>query len=351
MAFLGSKLTSPPQTTLERERVAVEVARRYYLENEAMAELAKAFDVSTSTISRLIALARDRGWVRIEVLDPDSHETESVRFLRQTFALDAIVSVPTRPATDMGDAVGRRAADILTQEITDNLTIGVAWGITTASIATHLQPTALVGCTAVQLNGAGSLRDLELDYAIHILGQFCSAWNATAVLLPVPAFFDNAATRDALWKERSIERVLEVQRSCDVAVFSVGSTSADRPSRVHTAGYISEADREQLAADGAVGDIATYFYDRDGNTERIRLNERASGLPLDILRDISTKYCVAAGIGKADALAAALRGGYVNRLIADSTLIDAVATLCRHDQAAGPVAPASAGDGEPAARG
>jgi DNA-binding transcriptional regulator LsrR (DeoR family) len=321
---------------LERERIAVEVARRYYIENEPMADLARAFDVSTSTISRLISLARDRGWVRIEVLDPDAHETESVRYLRNRFSLDAIVSVPTRPATDMGDAVGRRAAEILTEQIVDNLTIGVAWGTTTASIATHLRPTTRIGCTAVQLNGAGSLRDLELDYAIHILGQFCSAWNATAILLPVPAFFDNATTRDALWKERSIERVLEVQRSCDVAIFSVGSTSADRPSRVHTAGYLSEADRDQLAADGAVGDIATYFYDREGNTEGIRLNERASGLPLDILRQIETKYCVAAGIGKADALAAALRGGYVNRLIADSTLIDAVATLCRRDEATEP---------------
>jgi DNA-binding transcriptional regulator LsrR (DeoR family) len=320
---------SEPSTAVARVRLAVEVARRYYLEDEAMAELATAFDVSTSTISRLIALARDRGWVRIEVLDPATHETDSVRFLRAEFDLDAIVSVPTRPATDMADAVGRRAAEVLTQEIVDNLTIGVAWGTTTAAIASHLKPTTLTGCVAVQLNGAGSLRDLELDYAIHILGQFCSAWNAAAVLLPVPAFFDNAATRDALWKERSIERVLEVQRSCDVAVFSVGSTSADRPSRVHTAGYLSESDRAQLATDGAVGDIATYFYDRDGSSQGIRLNERASGLPLDILRQVSAKYCVAAGVGKADALAAALRGGYVDRLIADSSLIDATATLCR----------------------
>lgn len=310
---------------IKRERLAIDVARRYYLENETTPDLAKAFGVSRSTISRLITLARERDWVRIEIVDPEHHQTAAVRSLRTRFNLSSIVSVPTRPDVNMVDHVGHRAADYLGQAIKDHQTIGVAWGTTTGAIASSLRPSARIGCTVVQLNGAGSPKDLEVDYSVHILGQFCAAWTASATHFPVPAFFDDPATRTALWKERSIQRVLRIQRACDVAIFSVGSTEAVPPSRVYAAGYLSVADRRQLAADGAVGDIATHFYDRDGATRKIHLNERASGLPPARLRRIPERYCVAAGIGKSEALAGALRGGYVTTLIADSVLLDAVA--------------------------
>lgn len=317
---------------IERERIAIEVARRYYLEGEGMPELAAAYGVSRSTISRLITMARERDWVRIEIIDPASHETEAVRSLRQRFGLDWVVSVPMRPNVDMINAVGLRAADHLGQTIEDNQTIGVAWGTTTAAIASQLRPTGRAGCRVVQLNGAGSHRDFELDYSVHIVGQFCAAWNATAVHFPVPAFFDDPDTRVALWKERSVQRVLREQEACDAAIFSVGSTEAERPSRVYAAGYLSASDLRQLAVDGAVGDIATHFYDRHGKADGIRINRRASGMPPDRLRMIPHRYCVAVGVGKTAALLAALRGRYVTRLIADSALLHAVADASAEDE-------------------
>lgn len=321
---------------IERERLACDIARRYYLDNESMPDLAGAFGVSRSTISRLITLARERGWVRVEIVDPEGHESDAVRYLQGRFDLVSIVSVSMRPNVNMVERVGHRAADCLGQAIKDHQTIGVAWGTTTGAVAARLRPTDRIGCTIVQLNGAGSLKDFEVDYSVHILGQFCAAWNATAAHFPVPAFFDNADTRAALWEERSVRRVLRIQRACDVAIFSVGSTDADPPSRVYAAGYLSPADRRQLAADGAVGDIATHFYDRNGATKEIHLNERTSGLPPDRLRRIPERYCIAAGIGKTEALAGALRGGYVTTLIADSALLDAVAGACRSDMAEEP---------------
>lgn len=316
---------------IERERLAIEVARRYYVDNEAMPDLATAYGVSRSTISRLITLARERDWVRIEIIDPDAHEPESVHSLRERFGLASITSVTVRPNVRDLDLVGHRAAELLGSMITDHQAVGVAWGTTTGAVAAWLRPAPRVGVTVVQLNGAGSPTDLEVDYSIDILGRFCEAWNASAVHFPVPAFFDRADTRTALWQERSIKRVLRIQCQCDVAVFSVGSRKADPPSRVYAAGYLSTADRRELDDDGAVGDIATHFYDRNGASEQIHINQRASGLPPEGLRRIPRRVCVAAGIGKIDALAGALRGGYVTDLVADSELLDGVATACRLD--------------------
>jgi deoxyribonucleoside regulator len=319
------------EQTLGRERMAVELARRHYLDDESMSDLATVFGISRSTVSRLITLAHERHWVRITIVDPDHHETESARYLRERFDLHSVVAVAQGATADVVDAVGRRAAELLLATIEDHQTVGVAWGTTTRAVAAWLGPTDRVGCTVVQLNGAGSPEDLAVDYSMHILGQFSSAWNATVVYFPVPAFFDSADTRTALWKERSIRRVLRAQRSCDVAVFSVGSTNAQPPSRVYAAGYLSTAERRQLQADGAVGDVATHFYDGTGRTDRIHMNARASGIRPDALRKIPERCCVAAGVGKTEALAGALRGGYVTTLIADTALIDSAAAACRAD--------------------
>jgi DNA-binding transcriptional regulator LsrR (DeoR family) len=129
--------------------------------------------------------------------------------------------------------------------------------------------------------------------------------------------------------------VREIQMSCDIAVFSVGSTSADVPSRVYAGGYLRPEDRRQLQADGAIGDIATYFFRADGTAAGIRLNDRASGLPLDRLSEIPVRFCVAAGDGKTEALLGALTGGYVTHLVADEALINRVYQLHTSQQQAG----------------
>ena len=66
---------------------------------------------------------------------------------------------------------------------------------------------------------------------------------------------------------------------------------------------------------------------RTGSTSGIELNSRASGPPLDDLRRIPNRLCVAVGGGKAAALAAALEGGYITHLLADQRLLAGVARI------------------------
>ncbi len=250
----------------------------------------------------------------------------------ERFNLSVAIAVPeSRPAAALG-AVTHRSRSELARLVYDGCTVGVAWGTTMSALAGDLPPLVASQSTVVQLNGAGSVTDLGLSYAGDILAQFARAWHATTLVFPVPAFFDHASTRDALWRERSIQRVRSVQRACDLAVFSVGSTTAQIPSRVYQTGYVSADDRAHLEREGAVGDIATNFFRADGSFDGIALNSRASGLPLDELRQIPTRLCVASGTGKASAVAAALRGGYITHLIADLPLMAAIEELTRDDE-------------------
>jgi DNA-binding transcriptional regulator LsrR (DeoR family) len=54
------------------------------------------------------------------------------------------------------------------------------------------------------------------------------------------------------------------------------------------------------------------------------LNDRVVGITIDDMRKIETLVCIATGIRKEKALAAALKGGYIDILVVDSVTAHAV---------------------------
>src|SRR5699024_3050044 len=142
-------------------------------------------------------------------------------------------------------------------------------------------------------------------------------WDATVHQFPVPAFFDYPATREAMWRERSVQRVLATQREATVAVFSVGAFDAEVPSHVYTHNYLTEQDLRSLRADGAVGDVCTVFLRADGTWRDIAMNHRGSGTAPDRLLRIPRRLLVASGSRKALPLRAALRAGVATDVVVD----------------------------------
>ena len=66
-----------------------------------------------------------------------------------------------------------------------------------------------------------------------------------------------------------------------------------------------------------MGAICGRFFDKDGNSCWLQLNDRTIGLNLDQIRKIKHKVMVVAGPAKLEAVKAAIRGGFVDVLIAD----------------------------------
>jgi DNA-binding transcriptional regulator LsrR (DeoR family) len=309
----------------ERDQLALLAAQRYYLHQVSTPDLADELQVSRSTVSRLIAHARAMGWVHIEVRNPFGPTTEVDEQVRRRFRLAHVGSVRSTTPVETLAAAAESAAGYLNGLVRDGSTVAVAWGTTAAAVSRAARPRPVPGCTVVQLNGGGTVNDVGGSFATDLVTNLARAWSARLEVFPVPAFFDHAETRELLWRERSIRRIVGVQARADLAVFSVGAVRADVPSQVHAGGYLSPADLDLLHRAGVVGDIGTVFFRADGSTGGIEFNARASGLPLDRLREVPTRLCVAVGTGKAEALAAALAGGYVTHLLADQDLLAEVA--------------------------
>lgn len=303
-----------------RTRDALTAARLYYLQDLTMEAIARELSVSRSSVSRLLSFARETGLVDITVRSPREMPSVIERELRARYSVVAHV-VPMPDVTtdvDRRERVALYTARIIGQFFDSNMTMGIAWGSTMSAISRHLIDKPTHNSQVVQLNGAGNPRTTGIIYASEILQRFGDAFGAFVQQFPVPAFFDHAETKAAMWRESSVRRVLDVQQKIDIALFGLGAPFGTLPSHVYTGGYLDDDDLVQLRREGVVGDIATVFYREDGSYDGIPLNERATGPDPALLKQVARRICVVSGESKLPSIRGALAGGFPTDLVIDA---------------------------------
>lgn len=308
-----------PEAPPGKTRDALRAAHLYYMQDLTMDAIASELHTSRSSVSRLLSHARASGLVEISIHSPLELPSRLEAEILERHEIAAhVVPVPDHASdVDRLDRVALSAARILGQFIDSNQLIGVAWGSTMTAVSRHLVPKPTHNSEIVQLNGAGNVRTTGILYASELLRRFGDAFGARVQQFPVPAFFDDPATKAAFWRERSTKRLLELQGRLDVALFGVGSPFAEVASRVYQAGYLERADYAALSADGVVGDVATVFYRADGSSDGIPINERATGPDFATLRRAPRRICVVSGRAKLASLRGAIAAGLITDLIVD----------------------------------
>lgn len=298
---------------------AIKAARLYYYNNMTTAAIARELSVSKSTVSRLIKFARESGVIDIRVLDPTEEPSRLSSRIMERYQIKNAHVVPVSELAGEAEwlqRVANYAASYLNVIFDSGMILGIAWGTTLTAISKHLLRKNLYNAQIVQLNGAGNTRTMGIEYASEIIMRFATNFQARAHLFPVPAYFDYCETKQALWREGSVKRILSLQEQADVLIYSIGAVNAGIPSHVYSGDYLSQKDYKTLEQYEVAGDIATVFFKRDGSFDGIPINRRASGPHLGLFQ---RKYgiCVVSGLAKVTGLHAALKGKLMSELIVD----------------------------------
>jgi len=298
---------------------AIRAARMYYYQNLTMAVIAKEMNVSRSTVSRLLSYARATGLVDIRIIEPSEMPDKLAKNLIDRYEIENVHVVPVPEIAGEAvwlERVAQYTANYLNTIFDSNMVLGIAWGTTLTAISRHLLRKTTHNSQIVQLNGAGNTMSMGIGYASQIIMRFAENYQARAHLFPVPTFFDYAETKQALWKEGSIKRILDLQKQADLLLYSIGAVNAGIPSHVYSGGFLTDSDYEALDRYKIAGDIATVFFKEDGSFGTIPLNSRASGPDLELFRQ-RFGVCVVSGLAKVRGLHAALTGKLMSELIVD----------------------------------
>src|SRR5687767_13968534 len=128
-------------------------ARLYYLDGLGQAEVAKFVKVSQAKISRLLAMARERGIVRISVAEYEPRHATLEKKLRKTFGLRAAAVMKSVAGTSAEDArrtTGHFGAAFVHPLIPDGSTVAIAGGRTMRELIQMLPKAHVQDLTIIQ---------------------------------------------------------------------------------------------------------------------------------------------------------------------------------------------------------
>ncbi|WP_167043728.1 sugar-binding domain-containing protein [Salinibacterium sp. ZJ454] len=311
--------------------LAVRVAELYYEDDKTQDEIGALLKITRWKVGRLLAQARERGIVRIEIVHPRARRLGVERQLRERFGLvDAVVvPAPTSVGTDAGtggtvtgtttdadahDRVAQAAADFLAALRPVPRLLGVSWGRTLSDVADHLADGWASGVEVVQINGGVSLNK-RASTAASTAVEIARKAGGQATLLPSPAILERLETKRAIEADRTVAGVLEKASAASVYLYSAGV--ADDTSALVDSGYLTAADVAELVRKGAVGDVVGRYIDANGNIVDPALDQRTVGLGLDRLRSATTGVLVIAGRAKHDIARAVVGGGLCSVIVTD----------------------------------
>ena len=302
----------------EQLRLMVVASRLYHVHGFRQKQIGERLNVSQARVSRLLQRAEASGLVRTVLAVPEGLFPEVEEAVEERYGLSEVhVLAVDAERESLPRALGRSAARYLSAVVLQGEVVGfTSWSTTLQEMAFAMEPTPrpVAGHVVEMLGDLGS--PTSQHAAARATQAMARALGAAPVFLRTPGVLGTPELRDASLADPYVRRALGLLDSVDVAFVGLG------PPAVHSmlsAGdsYFTPEQLTEVRRSGAVGQVNQRFIDEQGNPVATPLDDLVVGSTLDQIRSAGRRIAVAGGAEKWPAIAAALRGGWVDVLITD----------------------------------
>jgi DNA-binding transcriptional regulator LsrR (DeoR family) len=292
------------------------VGRRYFLDGRSKVEIAEEFGLSRFKIARLI----ESGVVHIEIRHVDGIDVDLSAQFQEKFQLQhtVVVNTPNDDPSSLRQHLGRAAARLLTEVITPQDVLGLAWARSVSEMASALPQLPKV--PVVQLTGALSFQVGDAS-SIDLVRDVARASGGPAYVFYAPFTVRDAATARGLREQPEVVQAFTQLPRVTKAVAGVGFWGPGESTLYDAA---EERDRQALRRLGVCADISGVFLSADGEPVKADLTQRMIGIDAEQMRAIPEVIVIAFGMAKVPALRAALRSGLVGGVVTHTALARAL---------------------------
>lgn len=302
-------------------------ARLYYVDGLPQAEVARLVKVSQAQVSRLLAAARERGFVKITVTEYQPRLPELEQELQRRLQIEGVVVIKTVAglgSEETRQTLARFAAPFITALLKPGDTVAIAGGRTIAELIRLLDmPPSTPPMTIVQAMGNVDTSIAHFD-ALELGKVMAGKVRGHFVMMNAPAFVPDKKSQGMLLALPPIQDALKRLEKTAVALVGIGSLEnsvfIDR-------GALSSSDLDSLRQAKAVGEICGRFYDAQGRECETPWRDRVISIPLPLLQKVPQVIALVAGADRAAAVVAAARGGLVKTVVLDESAAQAIANL------------------------
>ncbi|MFS2225756.1 sugar-binding transcriptional regulator [Pantoea sp. B65] len=303
--------------------LAARAAWMYYVAGETQQDIAEKLGVSRQVAQRLVALAAEQGLVSVNITHPVAQCMSLAEQLKARFNLSVCQVVPSDGVDNRGiyQMVAVAGAEVMAQTLkrSEPQIIAVGSGRMLRATIDELPEfdrpqhscVSLIG--AIATDGSCTRYDVPLWMAEKTQGRY--------FILPAPLFADSAEDRTLWCNHRIYRTVTEKAAQADVMFIGIGHIDTDCP--LHADGFITGEQVATLQAQHVVAEMLGHFIGEDGERVSCELDQRLTSVPLTP-HSACNIIAFCGGKEKHRAIAAALKGGWINGLVTDEASARAV---------------------------
>lgn len=303
-------MAQPPEESRQVD-LLVKAAELYYEFGMTQEEVAAHLNVSRPTVSRLLRQARERGIVRIAVVNPKSRAGELERRLVETFGLhDALVVATLTTGDLLIRRLGEAGARYVERHLPPGATLGTGLGRTVYRLVYSLEETRAAP-HVVPLCGGTAFA--EPAYHVNEIARMAAKrLDGRCTYLHAPAEASSRQVYEALLVDRGVAEVMAAWERLDWAVVGIGA--AEYPQSPEFRAYVERAVR---AGAEPVADLCHRLIDAEGRPCAGDAEGCTIAVTIEQLRRAKRVVAVAGGPHKVRAILAALRTGAIDVLVTD----------------------------------
>lgn len=297
------------------------IAQMYYEQGMTQNAIAQKLYISRSNISRLLQQAREVGVVEITIHYPYERRRRIENEFTKRFHLDEIriVDLSDRAGYEMYSATTKLAASYVNMQLTNESVLALTCGNSICGMVHELHPkNYLPGMQAVTLMGSIESSNIVLD-GHYLARQVAEIYGCRHQVLMAPFRVDDEVMCQNLMRRPAIMETLALAENATIMCTGIGTAQQG--------GYLAKEEQDAFFERGAVGYIAGYYFDRNGNiidipeygNRLISAGKKMFSIPI--------RCAVVADPNKVKATLAALRGGLVNALITNNIVAERILEL------------------------
>lgn len=295
-------------------------ARRYFVDDRTIKEVASELGVSRFKASRLIEWARAEGMVRIEIVDPVGTDLELSGRLADHYGLrDALVLAGLDGPSDVVVSdLAEMAALVAAELVAADDVVGISWGHTLDLVVDRLP--LINARRVVQL--IGGLATMEsASGGVELVRQLAAKARTSGYPLLAPVRLREPAAAGAVRRDPVVAETLRMIQEVTVVLAGVGSW--DEPAQSRMIECFDAAEVRRLRDRGVVADLCGFLFSAEGKVVEA-LEAQRIGITLDQLDKAGTVLAVCGGSEKRRALGAVLRSQMVDIVVTDAGSAEAL---------------------------
>ena len=235
----------------------------YYVAKLNQNQIAKKIGLSKMRVHRLIAFAEKNGFVKTFVEGGFDKTTKYEVIIKQKYNLKLCEVIPNdEDNSDPIQMLGAAGARFIMNQINENkiTEFGIGTGNTMNAVAKWL-PKINKKIDFITLNGSlTSNNSIQIKTGIN---QIAEKTNGECFNIGIPFIIESIEQKKLIEKINFIKKIINKASNTKIKLLSVGGLFES--SQIVKSNIVSKESIKKLKEEGAVGEVAGNFFDKEGN--------------------------------------------------------------------------------------